>query len=174
MGPPASWWRRGWGLRVCCHHLPLETSAQPSGHSKDCCWVAWQCHKKHYCVVQFGNETGDAAMKSYFAIEGLGTTSIKTGRAHCAGSTALEERKAWESETKQGGEESFGGLVFRTWSWGLRPRAGSDLVSDYGDLRKELRIWERCLMARRVKNLPAVQETQETQVQSLGWEDPLE
>ena len=25
-----------------------------------------------------------------------------------------------------------------------------------------------------VKNLPAVQETQETRVQSLGWEDPLE
>ena len=25
-----------------------------------------------------------------------------------------------------------------------------------------------------VKNLPAVQETQETKVQSLGWEDPLE
>ena len=28
-------------------------------------------------------------------------------------------------------------------------------------------------MARGVKNLPAMQETQETQVQSLGWEDPL-
>ena len=25
-----------------------------------------------------------------------------------------------------------------------------------------------------VKNLPAMQETQETQVPSLGWEDPLE
>ena len=25
-----------------------------------------------------------------------------------------------------------------------------------------------------VKNLPAMQEPQETQVQSLGWEDPLE
>ena len=25
-----------------------------------------------------------------------------------------------------------------------------------------------------VKNLPAMQETQETQVLSLGWEDPLE
>ena len=25
-----------------------------------------------------------------------------------------------------------------------------------------------------VKNLPAMQETQEMQVQSLGWEDPLE
>ena len=25
-----------------------------------------------------------------------------------------------------------------------------------------------------VKNLPAMQETQETWVQSLGWEDPLE
>ena len=25
-----------------------------------------------------------------------------------------------------------------------------------------------------VKNLPAMQEIQETQVQSLGWEDPLE
>ena len=29
-------------------------------------------------------------------------------------------------------------------------------------------------MAQRVKNPPAVQETQETQVQSLGWEGPLE
>ena len=29
------------------------------------------------------------------------------------------------------------------------------------------------LMARQLKNLPAVQETQETCVQSLGWEDPL-
>ena len=29
-------------------------------------------------------------------------------------------------------------------------------------------------MAQQVKNLPAVQETQETQVRSLGWEDPLE
>ena len=29
-------------------------------------------------------------------------------------------------------------------------------------------------MAQRGKNLPAVLETQETQVQSLGWEDPLE
>ena len=31
-------------------------------------------------------------------------------------------------------------------------------------------IWAS-LMAQRVKNLPAIQETQ---VQSLGWEDPLE
>ena len=30
------------------------------------------------------------------------------------------------------------------------------------------------LMAQRVKNLPAMQETQETQVQSLGQEDTLE
>ena len=30
------------------------------------------------------------------------------------------------------------------------------------------------LMAQRVKNLPAMQETQETWVQSLGQEDPLE
>ena len=29
-------------------------------------------------------------------------------------------------------------------------------------------------MAQRVKNLPAMQETQETQVWSLGWEYPLE
>ena len=29
-------------------------------------------------------------------------------------------------------------------------------------------------MAQRVKNLPAVQETQERQVRSLGQEDPLE
>ena len=29
-------------------------------------------------------------------------------------------------------------------------------------------------MAQWVKNRPAVQETQEAQVRSLGWEDPLE
>ena len=29
-------------------------------------------------------------------------------------------------------------------------------------------------MAQLVKNLPAVQETQETWVPSVGWEDPLE
>ena len=29
-------------------------------------------------------------------------------------------------------------------------------------------------MAQVVKNLPAMQETQETPVRSLGWEDPLE
>ena len=28
-------------------------------------------------------------------------------------------------------------------------------------------------MAQGVKNLPATQETQKTQIQSLGWEDPL-
>ena len=30
------------------------------------------------------------------------------------------------------------------------------------------------LVTQLVKNLPAMQETQETQVRSLGWEDPLE
>ena len=30
------------------------------------------------------------------------------------------------------------------------------------------------LMAQQVKNPPAMQETQETRVRSLGWEDPLE
>ena len=30
------------------------------------------------------------------------------------------------------------------------------------------------LMAQPVKNLPAMQETQETWVESLGWENPLE
>ena len=29
-------------------------------------------------------------------------------------------------------------------------------------------------MVQLVKNLPAMQEMQETKVQSLGWEDPLE
>ena len=29
-------------------------------------------------------------------------------------------------------------------------------------------------MAQQIKNLPAAQETQETRVRSLGWEDPLE
>jgi len=30
------------------------------------------------------------------------------------------------------------------------------------------------LMAQQVKNLPAMQETEEMWVRSLGWEDPLE
>ena len=30
------------------------------------------------------------------------------------------------------------------------------------------------LTAQRVKNLPAMQETQDVQIQSLGWKDPLE
>ena len=30
------------------------------------------------------------------------------------------------------------------------------------------------LVAQTVKNSPTIQETQETQVQSLGWEDPPE
>ena len=29
-------------------------------------------------------------------------------------------------------------------------------------------------MAQQIKNLPAVQETQDTRVPSLGWKDPLE
>ena len=29
-------------------------------------------------------------------------------------------------------------------------------------------------MAQQVRNPPAMQETQETRVRSLGWEDPLE
>ena len=36
---------------------------------------------------------------------------------------------------------------------------------------KSLIIWEGAQAAQMVKNLPA---TQETRVQSLGWEDPLE
>ena len=35
-------------------------------------------------------------------------------------------------------------------------------------------IFRASLMAQQVKNLPAMQETQEMQVRSLGWEDPLE
>ena len=34
-------------------------------------------------------------------------------------------------------------------------------------------VWAS-LMAQQVKNLPAMQETQETWVRSLGWGDPLE
>ena len=35
--------------------------------------------------------------------------------------------------------------------------------------------WEgSCPMAQQVKNSPAMQETSEAQVPSLGWEDPLE
>ena len=41
-------------------------------------------------------------------------------------------------------------------------------LNDYGHI-----IWASS-MAQRVKNLPAMQETQEILVQSLGLEDPLE
>ena len=34
--------------------------------------------------------------------------------------------------------------------------------------------WQGFLGGSAVKNLPAMQETQETQVRSLGWKDPLE
>ena len=40
--------------------------------------------------------------------------------------------------------------------------------------RFSLSIWVVPVMAQQVKNLPAVQEMQETQVQSLGQEDSLE
>ena len=35
-------------------------------------------------------------------------------------------------------------------------------------------IYGTSLVAQRLKRLPAMQEIQETLVQSLGWEDPLE
>ena len=43
-------------------------------------------------------------------------------------------------------------------------------------LRKKPEVYLKrdFLMAQSVKNLPAMQETQETWVRSLGWEDPLE
>ena len=64
------------------------------------------------------------------------------------------------SKTKGGGEERFRGLVFRTWSWGLRPRAGSDLVSNYGDLRRELRDLRRELrdLRRELRDLGKVSD----------------
>ena len=40
--------------------------------------------------------------------------------------------------------------------------------------RFSLSIWVVLVMAQQVKNLPAVQEMQETQVQFLGQEDSLE
>ena len=39
------------------------------------------------------------------------------------------------------------------------------IVSLYGVLASPVSQW--------VKNLPTMQKTQETQVRSLGWEDPL-
>ena len=35
-------------------------------------------------------------------------------------------------------------------------------------------LFQAFLVAQMVNNLPAIQETQETCIQSLGWEDPLE
>ena len=48
------------------------------------------------------------------------------------------------------------------WWW---PAAGS------GALNVAVHTWDLSLVAQRVKHLPAMQETR---VQSLGWEDPLE
>ena len=47
---------------------------------------------------------------------------------------------------------------------GLRPEWKSNLTQMYS---------RASLMAQMVKNLSAMQKTQETQVQSLNWEDPL-
>ena len=44
-----------------------------------------------------------------------------------------------------------------------------------GEIKEEiLKVHRRDFPGGSVKNLPAIQETQETQVPSLGWEDPLE
>ena len=40
-------------------------------------------------------------------------------------------------------------------------------------MRKHTMVWAS-LMVQQVKNLPAMQETQETWFRSLGWGDPLE
>ena len=48
-----------------------------------------------------------------------------------------------------------------------------------GHFTKEAIQWQisfkrASLMIQRIKNTPPMQETEEIQVQSLGWEDPLE
>ena len=52
-------------------------------------------------------------------------------------------------------------------------RAGREGVFPPHDKSHSCLLWAS-LMAHWVKNLPAVQETRETRVQPLGWEDPLE
>ena len=51
--------------------------------------------------------------------------------------------------------------------------AGREGVFPPHDKSHSCLLWAS-LMAHWVKNLPAVQETRETRVQPLGWEDPLE
>lgn len=72
----------------------------------------------------FKKEEGGAAMKSQFNSKGLEITGIQSGLADCAGSAAPEKRESVRdrSETDGGGEKRFGGILFRTWSWGLMPR----------------------------------------------------
>ena len=62
-------------------------------------------------------------------------------------------------------------LELRIWDpQHLLPRADRDSGQTYGSLGPQFPT-QASLMAQRVKNLPAVQETQ---VWFLGWEDPLE
>ena len=48
------------------------------------------------------------------------------------------------------------------------------LLALLSNLIPSLLFLRASLVAQTVKNLPAMQETQETWVRSLGWEDPLE
>ena len=60
----------------------------------------------------------------------------------------------------------------------LRPQSAAPSVSPAGLVKtliaKTLPTLRVSQVAPWVKNLPAKQQTQVTQVQSLGWEDPLE
>ena len=42
------------------------------------------------------------------------------------------------------------------------------------DIQWQISFKRASLMIQRIKNTPPMQETEEIQVQSLGWEDPLE
>ena len=71
-----------------------------------------------------------------------------------------QETLHWHQETKTGEEEREGSSQD---PWLLWKRYLTLKVRDLASLVAQL-----------VKNLPAMQETQETRVWSMGWEDPLE
>ena len=62
--------------------------------------------------------------------------------------------------------------IFQNPQWELKTADSTDSYVYYVFFFN-IHIWAS-LVAQMAKNLPAMQETQETRVRSLGWEDPLE
>ena len=60
------------------------------------------------------------------------------------------------------------------WRAAVHGVAKSNVTEHLNENHDNAQCMQASLMAQQVKNLPAVQETQEIQVQSESWKDPLE